>query len=71
MTICQHCGKQTTNNDNQTSLLAYLAYKKFTAQTQALQIETIATEALGYILSRVPCPTSRRRQAFRVAVRHA
>ena len=36
---------------NQTSLLAHLAYKKFTAQTQALQIETIATEALGYILS--------------------
>ena len=52
MTICQHCGKQTANGDNQTSLLAHLAYKKFTAQTQALQIETIATEALGYILSR-------------------
>ena len=46
----------TTNDANQTpahqtSLLAHLAYKKFTAQTQALQIETIATEALGYILS--------------------
>ena len=50
MTICQHCGKQTTNDDNQTSLLAYLAYK-LGGQTQALQIETIATEALGYILS--------------------
>ena len=35
-----------TSPDNQTSLLAYLAYK-FGGQT-----ETIATEALGYILSR-------------------
>ena len=47
----------TTNDANQTpahqtSLLAHLAYKKFTAQTQTLQIEAIATEALGYILSR-------------------
>ena len=47
MTICQHCGKQTTNNDNQTSLLAYLAYKLGGGRT-----ETTATEALGYILSR-------------------
>ncbi len=36
----------TTNDANQISLLAYLAYK-FGGQT-----ETIATEALGYILSR-------------------
>ena len=47
MTICQHCGKQTTNDDNQTSLLAYLAYKLGGGRT-----ETTATEALGYILSR-------------------
>ena len=44
MTICQHCGKQTANDDNKTSLLAHLAYK-FGGQT-----ETTATEALGYIL---------------------
>ena len=36
----------TTNDANQISLLAHLAYK-FGGQT-----ETIATEALGYILSR-------------------
>ena len=44
MTICQHCGKPTANDDNKTSLLAHLAYK-FGGQT-----ETTATEALGYIL---------------------
>ena len=47
MTICQHCGKQTANDDNKTSLLAYLAYKLGGGRT-----ETTATEALGYILSR-------------------
>ena len=60
MTICQHCGKQTANDDNQTSLLAYLAYKLGGGRT-----ETTATEALGYILSRSEAARNALRETIR------
>ena len=59
MTTCPYCGKQTANDDNQTSLanqtslLAHLA-NRFTNLT-----ETLATEALGYILSQPASASAR------------